>query len=450
MKLRYAVKRFFSSNNKLLVLILLAVVAAVLSVSYAVFTTTSESHGALNIETGVLYSKLISNQLDVENEVVVAPGQTKFVNIDIKNTNSIDAKFNLYYSLSKANANVEVKLFTSSEIPDNAGMVVTTGNSKTIKIRIVNNDTENVVVSFGSNAGLVNDTLTKPASKTYITEKLPLCKRATTLHSEVCTQSSGYCADDGYAMNAQVQYGNPTPTAGVLTTGDAYDCDINGDGIYDGNTERFYYVSTKSNGIDVNNDVAVFVYYNNTKLGVASIAGGAYALQADTGGTNRNENWHGPITALKDLPKLTGDTAWSNAVLLGAERQITNEINETVSDEEILPGADDNHPKFNYNGSGVRLLTYQEVNAGCFDGVNSIDSAGGLSSKCKFLMENTKYTKSSNTTYGTWLETVDSADSTRAWEVASDISGLATDTVSRASFRGVRPAIEVEAQYVEK
>ena len=78
----------------------------------------------------------------------------------------------------------------------------------------------------------------------------PKCKRATSLHTETCSQTSGNCAGDGYASGSTITYGN-LGSGSTLTTGDAFDCDVNGDGEYNSETERFYYVT------DMNSDKEV-------------------------------------------------------------------------------------------------------------------------------------------------------------------------------------------------
>ena len=90
----------------------------------------------------------------------------------------------------------------------------------------------------------------------------PICKRATTLHTEICNQAntSDYCSGGGYATGDTVTYGN-LGTSGTLTSGDAFDCDVNGDGTFDPTTERFYYVSDKD--ADSSSDYATLIYYNN-------------------------------------------------------------------------------------------------------------------------------------------------------------------------------------------
>ena len=166
MKFRYAVKRFFNSNNKLLIIILVAVVAAVISISYALFTSTVESKGSLNIVTGNMYPKIESSNLDSENEIVLAPNEMKIIDISIKNINSINAKYNLYYSTDKANPNIEIGYLSSSEVePISSGFVINKDESKNVKVMIINNDTENVTITFGSDVGLSSATLSFPTDK---------------------------------------------------------------------------------------------------------------------------------------------------------------------------------------------------------------------------------------------------------------------------------------------
>mgnify|MGYP005933352381 FL=1 len=114
--------------------------------------------------------------------------------------------------------------------------------------------------------------LTKEKSETPITpEKKVICKRATTLHTEECTQKEAkyFCSGAGYTESGikgttTITYGN-LGTGGTLSSGDAFDCDVNGDGVYDSKTERFYYVSDYYNTStkSFESDTAVLIYYNN-------------------------------------------------------------------------------------------------------------------------------------------------------------------------------------------
>ena len=125
--------------------------------------------------------------------------------------------------------------------------------------------------------------------------KPKLCKRATTLHTETCTNedASYYCQADGYKLNDTITYGN-LGTTGTLASGDAFDCDVNGDGVYDSATERFYYVSDMTNGVTQDSNTAVLIYYNNVSGGVASNST-AYAY--DSSKSNNN----GPVTAIDNF-----------------------------------------------------------------------------------------------------------------------------------------------------
>ena len=122
-----------------------------------------------------------------------------------------------------------------------------------------------------------------------------MCKRATILHKEVCTNSATkYCQADGYALNSEIEYGS-LGTEGILSSGDAFDCDVNGDGEYDPETERFYYVSNATNGITSDSNTAVLIYYSNVSAGMPSNKA-TYAYDSS------NKNYYGPRTTMEQLP----------------------------------------------------------------------------------------------------------------------------------------------------
>ena len=259
-----------------------------------------------------------------------------------------------------------------------------------------------------------------------------VCKRATTLHTETCSQTStsSYCSGDGYTASGSMKtttitYGN-LGTKGILTTGDAFDCDVNGDGVYDSATERFYYVSDMTNGVTQDSNTAVLIYYNNVSGGVASNST-AYAYDSS------NSNNNGPVTALSQLPTTS---QWKNVSLTNTTRSITNESGGNTTSAGDLPTA------FSYSGYAARLLTYQEVYNGCYDGTTSITSTKGLSTKCKYLMENTKYSSSTLATSGPWLETPNASYSNCACLVYGNFRSVDAFAVNNTNL-GVRPAIEV-------
>ena len=230
--------------------------------------------------------------------------------------------------------------------------------------------------------------------KDYICKNnTPKCIRATTLHTETCTNSDteNYCQDAGYALNETITYGNTTTIPGVLTSGDAFDCDVNGDGVYDAATERFYYISDyyDTSSKSFNDKVAVLIYYSNTANGVASTTTVAYDCS--------NQNHNGPVSARDNLPTYA---QWPNIRLYKETRQILTQRSETSTSTGTLP------TNFNYGGYAARLLTEQELDHGCFFFNNRINIDGmGVLDICYFLFEKTKYADSSIVAEGSWMET---------------------------------------------
>ena len=282
-----------------------------------------------------------------------------------------------------------------------------------------------------------SSTTTCPSGMTCTDKTNIKCIRATTLHTETCsnTYTSYYCQGAGYALNATITYGNTTTTEGVLTTGDAFDCDVDGTGY----NQRFYYVtdyydtSTKN----FNDTVAVLIYYSNVRGGVASTQRTDYATQSDcqavgTCTESYGCNWYGPITAKEQLPTTT---QWSNIRLYKDTRQILAENNATATTGGTLPTA------FSYAGYAARLLTYQEAYHGCDDG--RLSGISGLESRCQFLMEGTTFSNSSLATYGPWLESPSDSDSSSAYIVNALYRDLTDNYGVFNANLGTRPAIEV-------
>ena len=249
-----------------------------------------------------------------------------------------------------------------------------------------------------------------------------LCKRAEKLHTEVCNQS--YCRNAGHSLGENIVYGN-CGNSGELKSGDAFDCDVDGDGVYDSDTERFYYVSdyydttTKS----FNSDYATLIYYNNVKGGVPDNKA-TFAYDAS------NENWHGPVTGYVELPSTS---QWNKVTLLNETRQLLNESGETTTSGGTLS-------TFTYVNKAARLLTVQEINKAC--GITVGSAKIGELDICEYLLENIKYSTSSFA-YGYWTESARSSNFNGVWDVHSYRRYVSNHYVSDASYNGLRPAIDV-------
>ena len=249
-----------------------------------------------------------------------------------------------------------------------------------------------------------------------------VCKKAKkgTLHKEKCTQTDKieYCSGSkDYNTGDTITYG--TIPQGKLKSGDAFDCDVNGDGTYDENTERFYYVT------DMDDNTAVLIYYNNVSKGKPSDST-TYAY--DKSGKNNN----GPVIAIEQLPSISD---WENISLINSERSLMTETGMTSTAAGPLPN------NFNYAEKAARLLTVQELNKACNITVENMTR--GELDKCNFLLENTKYSTADKGNWGYWLENPRTKYSDPAWAVYGCSRNVNNFSVDNYNDIGVRPAIEV-------
>ena len=296
----------------------------------------------------------------------------------------------------------------------------TSGNAKELQLKNKENITGTIKYCNGN---FTNNTLVFDGQDM----KTIVCKRATKLHTEKCEQTDNtyYCSGAGLTGKT-ITYG--TVPGKELKSGDAFDCDVNGDGTYDENTERFYYVSdyynTSTNKFE--DDTAVLIYYNNVSNGKSS---NSKLAAYDLSGKNNN----GPVTAIEELPSTS---EWRNVSLISSVRSIVTENGTNQTNGGLLPSS------FSYAGKAARLLTIQEVIKAT--GTSNIPTVGELDNfNC--LFENTKYSNTNNNANGWWLESPRSGYSDRAWFVSSGGRDVNNNTVSSAGDGnlGVRPAIEV-------
>ena len=310
----------------------------------------------------------------------------------------------------------------------------TTGNAKILEIR--NKDKVSGSIKYCNNT-FSDDTLKfdgNSISKDEPKGKI-ICKRATVLHTEECTwdDTTYCCSGAGYKKGENITYGN-LGTSGTLTSGDAFDCDVNGDGVYDSGTERFYYVSDYYNTStkSFENNTAVLIYYNNISSGNPS-TNSTYAYDSS------NENWYGPRSLIAHLPTTN---QWSNVSLKNITRTIFNETSENITTGGTLPS------NFSYSGYAARFLTLQEIKKGT--GITNISKwEVGELDKFTYLFENTKFSIAGNSVWAWWLESARSDTSTYAWNVTGGGRIAGSDLVSRAGDIGVRPAIEVSKTNIE-
>lgn len=251
-------------------------------------------------------------------------------------------------------------------------------------------------------------------------EKYYVCKRATTLHTEICSQpdTSVGCASDGYAQGSEITYGN-LGIKGTLTSGDAFDCDVNGDDIFDVNTERFYYVT------DLDNETAVLIYYNSVASGEPN--------NTSTFAYNTNySKYLGPQEST--LAQLPTTSQWNKVSLKNSIRNIIDETGKIKVNN------------FSYEGYAARLLTSQELQKAC--GITIGSNNVGELKNCKYLMENTRYSNS-NLSTGPWLENQHSTNAHWAWYIHGGRLYVYYYYPELDNNFSIRPVIEVPKQDIK-
>ena len=311
------------------------------------------------------------------------------------------------------------------------------GNVKVLEIK--NKDRVSGSIKYCNNT-FSDDTLKFDGDGNKEPKGKIICKRATTLHTEKCTQTDGsmFCSGAGYTTSGSkgtntITYGN-LGTNGTLTSGDAFDCDVNGDGEYNSDTERFYYVSDYYNTStkSFENDTAVLIYYNDVSMGNPN-------NNTKSSYDRSGENYHGPRTAIEQLPTTS---QWSNVSLKNTTRAIISHTDGNTTLNNIsLP---DN---FDYSKYSTRLIAFQEIKESCNNSIATWE-AGELDN-CNYLFENTRYS-GVNGYWGYWLENpFIGTPNGHAWYAEGDGCYISIQPVSTTSLIGVRPVIEVSKKNID-
>ena len=471
---------YWSEKTRNIILIVLAVCLIGITVAYATLSQNLNISGVAKVgktSWNIHFTKVLtpkaegyaeggkatlnsdSTVLTVSEGILKVPGDTITYVFDVINEGDLDAEVETVLTTidsCKASDNTaDVTMYcdkikydlvyqdTKEAVKKNDQLLK--GESKTLNL-IITYDKNKELTSLPSTE-IVLDNITSTINYTMIqkssgsTEEPQnkiVCKRATTLHTEECTQkdTTNYCGGAGYTIagsrgTTTITYGN-LGTSGALTSGDAFDCDVNGDGVYDSNTERFYYVSDYYNTStkSFENDTAVLIYYNNVSLGNSNNKT-TYAYDSS------GENFHGPRTAIKELPTTS---QWSNISLKNTTRSISNESGSNTTTGGTTPS------NFSYAGYVTRLLTIEELRIATENNGIPTFQVGEIDN-FTYLLENTSFSNENN--FAWWLENVRSDNSRQAWSVNGYYRTVYGNTVEDISSTGVRPAIEVSKTNIE-
>ncbi len=233
--------------------------------------------------------------------------------------------------------------------------------------------------------------------------EVTLCRKATELHVETCRNNAGGCKNTGYTV---MNYSTDPPTVATAGTkdtsdivygnisdgdsvqkGDAFDCDVNGDGDYDSNTERFYYIRSTD-------DKAILIYSNNFQDGAP--------------GYTKNYNY---VPAIAQLPTTQQWTALTDVA--------------TTYDNNRI----------------ARFLNIEDLSSAC--NITSLSNNLTFPETCSFMLENTSYYAPNDTIAmsGVWTE-VTNGDDSKAFRIHS--STLKFTYMGKDSSKNVaRPIIEI-------
>ena len=376
------------------------------------------------------------------------PGDFYQFNVDVKNDDSADCILNAVKSkmngksISKLPEYLEYSVTYNDGQEIKANQAIKSGKTKTYTVRIAykkdlsedNSPKEKQTLSMELNL----DTRYAKKDETIEEVDIKLCKRASVLHTFIYTNKCDDCAIT-HNIGDVITYGNQNTTNGELKSGDAFDCDVNGDGVYDNKKERFYYVSDyyDTTSKSFNSDYATLIYYNNVKAGEPNNKF-TYAYDYNYG------DFYGPVFSHAQLPSTR---EWSNVKLFKETRQLLNENGETTTTAISLKGAaTPNIPlgTFTYTDKVARLLTIQELNQACgitFPCTYIAGLQAGKLGTCEYLLENTRYATPNFSNW--WLENahVDSAIS--VWYVSSSDNAIRLAPKYDSNYAGVRPVIDV-------
>ena len=136
------------------ILMIITVIVSITYFSYAFFTHKDEQHGKLNIVAGTLNYKIESDDLDNNNSIILAAGETREIRIKITSLNPIYSKYKLYYETN--NNFVEVKYSSNGDYPSDN---IANNGTKTLVLVITNLGEIQSVITFKIEGGFIGNEL---------------------------------------------------------------------------------------------------------------------------------------------------------------------------------------------------------------------------------------------------------------------------------------------------
>ena len=186
-RIKYQWKRL-KKNRYIMLIGIISLFLVVGGFSYALFTSSAERRGSLNIVTGEIVATIESESLDNRNSMIIKSGESKEIEITLKNENGQDAKFNFWYEVAEG---VNVSYDSTKDEPmGEEGEVIRNNGVKTYRLKIANNTDKDEVITFGSNGGLYNKRLDFPKDKKVVEGIIPIVNTEANMIKVVWNESS--------------------------------------------------------------------------------------------------------------------------------------------------------------------------------------------------------------------------------------------------------------------
>ncbi len=167
-RMKYQWKRL-KRNHYIMLVGIVSLFLIVVGFSYALFTSSAERRGALNIVTGEIIGTIESESLDKNHSIVIRSGESKEIVITLKNENGRDAKFHFWYEAENGVYVYNDSYNGKNDILSNEdGIIVEKDGSRVYKLTITNTTNREQEVTFGSIGGLYNKKLIFPSDKRRI------------------------------------------------------------------------------------------------------------------------------------------------------------------------------------------------------------------------------------------------------------------------------------------
>ena len=238
-----------------------------------------------------------------------------------------------------------------------------------------------------------------------------VCKNAKsgTLHTATCSSSTACGAsvnsnnESLFNVGDTITYGT-IPGANSPLPGDAYDCDVNGDDIWNPATERFYFIREYTDSNYTYNNVVLVHYTNFDKDGQTDNSTSREIYTYDAGKT------YLPSTTFPNQSLLNPSDPWTNSAIIS------------------------------FDGKKSRYITKEDLIAAC--GPITYDTFGYLDS-CIYFMENSRYESANTGRSGIVVE----KDSDSYYRIDTRESRLSK--VNSSSSNSVRPVIEIPYNTLE-